>query len=245
MFKEEYIKANEQIKPDDDFLIRLKESIVKESLIEQGIVEGDTVIHIGDYVDLNNATSITEVESVATISEPVTGSRGRITWKNIAVVAACFVFVCSLSFVASKMDLVNNNKGLQAGVESVVNENNELNEVIGDEELQRQYQKVRNMFDTMNVVIYETEEFRMDAIGTEYIKYVQKNGEELSPAQRDELLGNILAEQYAVKSSLEEFDDAKYYVAEFEDQSYVYFVIDSKGSLYIAKTLDVQSMAIR
>ena len=107
MFREEYIKANEQIKPDDDFLKRLKETIAKEAVTEQGSAESDTIIHIGDYVDLKNVPDITNIETAMTSLNGVTCRRKSIAWKKTAVVAACFVFIATLSFVASKMDILN------------------------------------------------------------------------------------------------------------------------------------------
>ncbi len=243
MFREEYIKANEQIKPDDDFLKRLKESVAKELSTEQSAAEGETIIHIGDYVDLKNAPDITNMEAVVTSSQQVVSWGKGIRWKNIAVVAACFVFICTLSFMASKMDILDDRKGLQAGVESVVYDDNELNadNVI----LQEQYQEMRKLFDTMNVVVYETQEFQVDETEKEYLQSLRESGEELTSTDRDELVGDILANQYNVKGSLEELDGVKYYLAEFEDRSCVCFAIDDNGSIYIVMISGIQSLAVR
>lgn len=232
MFREEYIKANQKIKPDDDFLKRLKESVVQE----------DAVIHIGDYVDWENVTSINDVENVPSVKD--VSMKRRFTWKNIAVIAACFVFVCTLSFVASKMDIVNGNKGLQAGMESVIRGDDTAEKKLQSTELQEQYQTVRKMFDTMNVVIYETDKFAGEESGMKYLQDLYGSESELDSSDRDELIENIVAGQYTVKDSLEEFDNAKYYVAEFEDRSCVCFAVDEKY-IYIAQISGIQRMAAR
>ena len=240
MFREEYIKANEQIKPDDDFLKCLKETVAKEASTEQGATESDTISHIGDYVDLKNAPDITNIETAITSSNQVVNRRKGITWKKIVVVAACFVFIATLSFMASKMDILNEHKGLQAGVEWVLYDDNESN--ANNVSLQEQYQEMCKLFDTMNVVIYETQKFRVDELEKEYL---QDNGEALTSTDRDELVSDILANQYNVKGRLEELDDAKYYLAEFEDRSCACFVIDDNGYIFIAMISGIQSLAVR
>lgn len=235
MFREEYIKANEQIKPDDDFLKRLKETVAKEAATEQGAIQSDTIIHIGDYVDLKNAPDITNIETAMTSLNGVKCRRKSIAWKKIAVVAACFVMIATLSFVASKMDILNEHEGLQAGVESVVYDDDKSS--TNNVSLQEQYQEMCKLFDTTNVVIYETHEFQVDELEQEYLQNLRDNGEALTSTDRDELVSNILANQYNVKDRMEELDDAKYYLAEFENQSCACFAIDNNGYIFIAMIL--------
>ncbi len=235
MFREEYIKANEQIKPDEDFLKRLKESVAQR----------ESVIHFGDYVDLDNTTSITDMKTTNDLVKSAKSIKTRTMWKNIVRVAACFAFVCTMAIVVGKMDVMKDNQGLQAGVESIIHEADGASATTEDTLLQDKYQKLYTLFDTMNVVLYEVESVDINKIGIEYLQNVKEEGNALGMSERDKLVGNILASHYTVKGSFEELDNAKCFVAEFEDDSWVCFAVDDSGYLYIAELSGIQSMAVR
>ena len=222
MFKEKYIKDNNLIKPDDAFLERLKETVGQE----------DNVVHIGEYIDLDDVKSLHELQDSKEIKK-----KDVMTWKNIVVIAASFAVVCALAFTAGKMDWLHNNQVLQAGMQSIFSvEEKETSSVNTDAE------RVYELFLNYSVVIYEVNEFSQEK-GISYLQKLEDCGRELSVAERDELVGGVLGKQYILKDSMEEFDDAKNYVAIFGNDCSVCFVIDSETYIYIESVSGLQSLA--
>ena len=58
MFKERYIKDNQLIQPDDDFLARMKDAVLQEQ----------QTLQIGEYVDYENADDFSEIENYESVS---------------------------------------------------------------------------------------------------------------------------------------------------------------------------------
>lgn len=245
MFREEYIKANEQIKPDDDFLRQLKENIQQENKI----------VRIGEYIDYENADMFSNIAETYNDKKDITIKEKKcVLWKKMTVLVACFALVCTMVFVVSKVDLFGAKQGLQAGMESVVDgmketedlkDNIVSKESVFDANYLQKYEKAYDLFKTSNVVIYETEQFELDGSRIEYLHELQKKQCELAPAERDDLVGRILAKQYTLCDSSEEFKDSIYYVAEFEDGSCVFFVIGANEYIYIEEVSGIQSLALK
>lgn len=238
MFREEYIKANEQIRPDDVFLERLKRTVKQE----------DRVVHLGDYVDYENSEAFEVIgghnDNVMDVSAE---KKRRIAWKEIVAIVACFILVCTVAYTAGNADLFGNEQGLQAGMESLLTDMNETEideESVIDVERQKLYKKTCDLFATSNVVIYEVEGFPQNDSGMEFLNELKSAQCELSPAQRDELVGDIVAENYTLCDNCEMFSETKYYVAEFENDSYVYFAIDSDKYIFIEEVSGLQSLAL-
>ena len=238
MFKESYIKDNSQIKPDDEFLARLKENVLQE----------EKEVHIDTCVILPD-------------DESHTGRKHLGTGKKWLVAAACFVFVCTLVFVAVQQDFLHFGTSLKTDLESVIHggeseetvqENSEdftissVTEISEENELseqcQQQYKKVCDLFKESNVVIYRTENFDAES-GIEYLQKNLMNQTKLNHEERDELVGDILAEKYILTESKEEFEKTEYYVAAFEGDLYVYFLIGDAQYIYIEEVSEIQSVA--
>lgn len=243
MFREEYIKANEQIQPDNEFLERLKTAVAEE----------DRVVHIGDYVDYENSE---DFEVVGKHSNRVTYSakQRRITWKKVVAIAACFILLCTMAFVVGNVNLLENGQGLQVGMESVIEDmdkgksekgaaETKPDDVQVDVECQKQYEIVYNLFVNNNVVIYEVDEFGQNDNEIAYLQELQKGDFALRPEQRDELVGNITAKKYILCDNCEDFSDTKCYVAQFEDDTCVYFIIDADEYIYIDAVSGIKSLA--
>lgn len=231
MFREEYIKANEEIKPSEEFLARLKETVALE----------DKVIQIGEYVNLEDITSIAEFSNESMARQKV---RKNLSWKNVAMMAACFIFVFFLSFVASKIDILNDNQGIQAGMEDAFADEKDIPfEGMDDTQLEQQYQLVQDMFSKKDVIIYEVSDFSGEKNGMQYLQELYGSSYELGKEERDELVGAIVAGTYMLKPSLEELDAPIYYVAEFDDHTFVYFVVDNNGYIHIVEISGIQSLA--
>lgn len=231
MFREEYIKANEEIKPDEEFLARLKETVSQD----------DKVVQIGEYVNLEEVTSLADVSSETGKQQ---GMRMHLTWKNVVVIAACFAFVITLSFAAGQMDILNENEGIQAGMETVFSEEEAVtSESAVDVEMERQYMLVQDMFSEREVILYEVPDFSEEKTGMQYLQELRGSSYELGKEERDELVGAVVAQKYVLTASMEEFEEPTFYVAEFDDQSFICFATDKNGYIYIMEISGIQSMA--
>ena len=242
MFKEKYVRDNELIKPDDAFLERLKESVKQEEEEE---------VHIGEYIDLSNVKRFEDIERDGNFSDDAGQKSGKITWKNMVAIAACFVFVCTFAFVVGKTNILENNKVLQAGMESIFDKKDERDASqavtseaeMPDASCQEQFDKAYQLFLNANVVIYEVDGLPEEVNGISYLQEVKEAQPELEASERDELIGDIIARKYVLVDSMEAFEDAMYYVAVFEYDSYVLFAIDSQQHIYIEKVSGIQSLA--
>lgn len=235
MFREEYIKDNELIKPDDDFLRRLKESVKQE----------DEVVHIGDYVDYDNAESFEKLgREDTTVIEIQTKKKRGSGWKTFSMIAACFVLICTIAFAVGRTGMIGG-EGLQAGMESALSEELYTTEDASDvsEECIELYNKVYDLFVTNNVVIYEMDSYVQDDNGIESLEKSKNEYRELDMQERDELIGDILANNYSLVDTTEEFDSVTYYLAEFENQTCVVFAIDSNQFIYVVEVSGIQNMA--
>lgn len=235
MFREKYIKDNDLIRPDDDFLERLKVSVAQE----------DKIIHIGEYVDYENAEQFEKIgqENVEEHISPSIKKR-NVRWKPVVAIAACLALVCTIAFVAGDTASFNDN-GLQADMGTLVSEDkNEDNVTEIDEDSIEKFNQVCSLLESDNAIIYEMASYDPMQSGMSYLQESKKNGRELDIQERDELIGDILAKKYVLTNTTAEWDSEVYYMAEFENQSYVIFAIGGEY-IYIAEVSGVQSMASR
>lgn len=236
MFREDYIKDNELIKPDDDFLTRLKESVKQE----------EEIVHIGDYVDYTNADSFEKIGRDDTnVVEMKTGRKISLGWKTFSMIAACFVLVGVIAFAVGNDSLLGG-EGLRAEMESGLSEeiftSNETASDL-DEEYIALYDEVYDLFATSNVVIYEMDSYIDSGDGIECLAESTDQYRELEIQDRDELVGNILAEQYVLTDTTEEWDSVMYYLVEFENQTYVVLAVGSDQFICIEGMSEIQKMA--
>lgn len=207
MFREDYIKDNDRIKPDEEFLTRLKESVAEEK------------------------------QSTQT------------PWLKWGTLVAALALVCVLGYMAGGF---TNTDALKGNVESSVKQQDdaavqsqdaqEQDSKVSDA-CQEQYGQVIRLFQKLNVSIYQIDAFEMNGDALQELTQDEKNQNELSHEQRDELVGNILAEKYTLAETTELFQTSEYYVAEFEDGTCVYFVVGDEEYIFIEKVSEIQSVA--
>lgn len=219
MFKEHYIKDNNLIKPDKKFLSKLKEE----------------TICLQDHEEVR--------ENV------VPFKRSRIIW---TVIAACFMCILVAGIVIDRLDIGQNGGFLQGKIHMILqnkvedtskeenqDSNMEKSSMIS-EDCKRQYDKVLTLFQNRTVKLYETNKFTGHSDALEYLE--KENMTELNHSERDEMVGNILAEKYRLAESTEAFQNLRYYVARFEDDSCVCFVVGDEESIYIEAISGVSIM---
>lgn len=231
MFKEAYIRDNNRIKPDEDFLARLKEAVSQEE---------ETVVHIQEYTVLSENGNA---------GKKTTCNDRRI--RNIFVVAACFVCVFAVVFWVNERGLLGNGENLKADLEWIFNHNKSDNlfekrtdnEPVISEEYQNRYERMYRLFQKSNVSIYNIEDIELTEKVLEDVQELTGKSTALSHEERDELVGSILSERYTLTDSKGEFESAEYYIAVFEDGSYVCFVIEAGEYIYIEMISDIQSLA--
>lgn len=238
MFREKYIRDNELVKPDDDFLNHLKESVMQE----------DEKIHINDYVDYANSDNFEKIgkgdDKVVTMSSR---EKRKLTWGKLAAVAACFVFACTVAYTVGRSDAPGT-EGIQTNMESVLPETtvapddstgnvNQEDAAVADE--------LYELFSMNNVRIYEIDSYQQDMGGIEYIQDQLQDYRQLDIKERDELVNNILNNRYILSDTAENLNNPIYYIAEFENRSSVVFAIDSDYNIYIVEISGIQNMACR
>lgn len=227
MFREKYIKDNELIKPDEDFLRRLKETVSQEE------------VHIGDYVDYNNSESFEKIGNTdATVIDfQERKNTKKFALKTFAVLAACFVLVCTVVFAVGENGLVGGG-GLKAGMESALPEDMS-EDVLGlGEEYIDTYNKVCELFATSNVVIYEIASDYQEDEAQDSLEMLKSQSQELDVQAKDKLVRDVLADNYDLSETMEAFDSVAFYMAEFEDQTCVLFATDTKQSIYIIEIFE-------
>lgn len=240
MFKEDYIKDNNQIHPDESFLTELKETIQEErQKIVQDTGEDSVEIFIGQEADYQ---------------KKVSRSNKRF-WMGWAA-AACVVLVCILGILSDGIDLDFSNDSLKGDVKTVFHSNAEDEKSDEDKtgqpaendsevstKCKEQYQRVLHLFEQQNVIIYETEDFMLGGSGIEYLNKNLKDSIELSNEECSELVGNILAEKYTLTEDLGNLDKSRYYIAKFENGSGVSFIIGKDKYIYIHEMWGLQNVA--
>lgn len=220
MFKENYIKANDSIKPDEEFLERLRDAVKQE----------EKHIQIQDYVEFENMDSIENYEKENAVAQ----AKPFRLWKRIAVAAACFLVV--IGFAVVRLDWLKDGKGLGANIETILAEDEETSlEAAGtpDEKSVAQYEQMLEWFQTKQVVIYEIDSVQGISDGFLYVQRITEKEKELSVQEKDVLVADILAGKYQLADYLNESEQMNCYVAEFDEGLYVCFVIGSKNVLYI------------
>ncbi len=220
MFKENYIKANDSIKPDEEFLERLRDAVKQE----------EKHIQIQDYVEFENMDSIENYEKENAVAQ----AKPFRLWKRIAVAAACFLVV--IGFTIGRLDWLKDGKGLGANIETILAEDEETSlEAAGtpDEKSVAQYEQMLEWFQTKQVVIYEIDSVQGISDGFLYVQRITEKEKELSVQEKDVLVADILAGKYQLADYLNESEQMNCYVAEFDEGLYVCFVIGSKNVLYI------------
>lgn len=236
MFREDYIKDNELIKPDDDFLARLKESVRQE----------EEVVHIGDYVDYTNADSFEKLgRDEEAVVKMKTRGKSDSSWNTFSMIAACLVLVGAIVFAVGSDGLFGG-EGLRAEMESGISKDiftSKADVSNLSEEYTALYDEMYNLFATSNVVIYEMDSYVASGDGIEYLAESTSRYRELEIQDRDELVGNILAEQYVLTDTTEEWDSVTYYLAEFENQTCVVFAVGSDQFICIEDMSGIQKMA--
>lgn len=250
MFKEDYIKDNNQIKPDADFLAKLKEKVA-----EEGRITGQEDDSCG-----KNPGSVVHIEEAAayqTVADFKKSKKSRMKW---IVVAASVILICVTGIISEGIDF-NGNGSLKGNIESIFHKDTEDEDVqagkdssIENDQIkpatseissdcQKQYEKVIGLFQKLNVVIYETSDFMQKGDGLEYLDEDGKTGKKLDNTERAELVGDILSGKYQVAESREDFTEERYYMAEFEDGSVCRFIIGNENQIYIAGISGIQSVA--
>lgn len=227
MFREKYIKDNELIKPDEDFLRRLKETVSQEE------------VHIGDYVDYDNSESFEKIGNTdaAVIDFQQRKNAKKFALKTFSVIAACFALVCAVAFVAGEDGIVGGG-GLQAGMESALPEGVSEDALALREEAIDTYNKVKEWFATRNVMIYEIDYAYQESEGSESSDMLQNQYSEVDVQVKDELIRDVLADNYDLADTMEEFDSVVFYMAKFENQTCVLFATDTKQNIYIIETFE-------
>lgn len=231
MFREEYIKDNELIKPDDDFLRRLKESVKQD----------DDIVHIGEYVDYDNAENFEKIGRTDTVVIDIKSKKARNSgWKTFSFFAACFVLICTIAFTIGKTGVIGG-EGLQAGVESAFSKSATKGTSDFRQEYMELYNKVCDLFATSNFCVYEMASCVQDdelESGDKFANRYRK----LTAQETDALVDGILAGNYGLADTTEEFDFMTYYLAEFENQVCVMFITDSKQFIYVVKVSGMQNI---
>lgn len=236
MFKEKYIRDNDLIKPDDDFLERLKDSVAKE----------EKVVHIGDFVDYENAEQFEQLgeENDVLINIPLNKRKG-VRWQRVIAIAACFAVVLTIAFTAGKNNLFGE-ENIQADMGTFVSEElTESDEIISEvnEDCIKLYNKICDLFENSNAIVYEMDDYKQSESGMEYLQGVKDQCRKLEVQERDEIIGDIVANQYVLTDTIQGWDSITYYMAEFENQSYVVFGICEEQYIYIAEISGLQNMA--
>ncbi len=236
MFREKYIRDNDLIKPDDDFLKRLKDSVVQE----------EKIVHIGNFVDYENTEQFEQLGNGQDVQENVSlEQRKGVRWQRVIAVAACFAIVLVAAFVAGR-DNMFGEENIQADMGNLVSEelaepDQTVSEV--DEMSVELYSQVSGLFENSNAVIYEMEAYQQGETGMEYMQETRDQWRKLEIKERDEIISDIVSDRYVLIDIPQDEDSITYYMAEFENQSYVVFGICEKQYIYIAEVSGMQSMA--
>lgn len=238
MFKDKYMKDNDLIKPDDAFLERLKYSVAQE----------EKLIHIGDFVDYENAEQFDSLEGVQRDSKTSTDEvHDNWKWKKIVAVAACFAIVLASAIVAGNNNLFGDNN-LQADMGKFVSGELEYEKQTAyqlDEEYIKMYNQVVDWFANSNAIIYEMHDYQP---GTEKMKELsesRRQWQKLETQEREDIISSITLNRYLLTDVADGWDSVIYYIAEFDNQSYVVFGICDKQYIYIEEVSGLQSMATR
>lgn len=243
MFKEDYIKDNNQIKPDEDFLMELKKKVTDEEIkMAEDVREQQTAT----------------LEESAEEKETVLGVCSR-PWLKWAVLTACGVLLLVAGVMFGDVELGGDGTSLKGDMKAVLRKETEDDSEKSEEyadaasrkennssenaDAQKRYEKVIRLFQKLNVVIYEIQDFSLSESDLEYLKKNKETSNVLDAADRDDLVGSILAEKYELVETIVDFSESKYYIAEFEDGSVCRFAIGDGEYIYIDEVSGVQNVA--
>ncbi len=238
MFKEKYIKDNDLIKPDDDFLERLKHSIAQE----------EKVVHIGDFVDYENAEQFGDLGEMQKDSKNVSVTmKNSRRWQRTVAVAACLVIVLAATIIAGNRNMLGDSN-MQADMGKFVSEELEdkaqtVNQM--DEECIKIYNQVVDWFANGNAIVYEVDAYQPSEAGMEYVQESKEQWRKLAMQEREDIVSNITLDRYVLTDVTEGWNSVIYYIAEFDNESYVVFGICDEQYIYIAEVSGLQSMAAR
>lgn len=228
MFKERYIKDNQLIQPDDDFLARMKDAVLQEQ----------QTLQIGEYVDYENADDYSEIENYESVSTVDSRWGKRMNkWAPFVLAAACVALVCGV-FIGTGNVEFSKQKGLKVNLESMLKGN--ASQDISDE---------KATFDALCKMIKNDDEVVYRLEGTpnfddKKISDLKKKSSVLSDEDKEQLLGDILQEQYQLVATMNQMQSPVYYMVCFNTQQYAVLVLD-EDELYIMKISEIETFAVR
>ncbi len=225
MFKERYIKDNQLIQPDDDFLARMKTAVLQEQ----------QALHIGEYVDYENAEEFSEIENYDFPDSVYSLSAKRMKkWVPFAL-AACVALVCGVLFGMGNIEF-SKQKGLKANVKTMLDKEKTQDDAYAEST----FQTFCEMLKTYDAIVY-----RLDAVADfddEEILDLKKNANEISDEEKEQLVRDILDNTYQVVSTAEQMQSATYFMVCFDSKQYALLAID-EDELYVIDISEIETLA--
>lgn len=235
MFKDAYRNDNERIKPDDEFLEQLKKTLAQEK-----------IVHMADLTNNKSVAYVGDKERVQ-VKNPFIAR--KVIWKYVIGIAACLVIACTAVYAVNRGGLLQDYKMMTRLQDALFDEATE-DEMAEDKkeldlETKQMYDMIYSLFQTYNVVIYNVETLATSDVTTEYLDELRNSQYEVSAEERDGLVADILNQKYEFVESMETFKNSQYYVAEFENDSFAVFVVESDKYIYIQEVSDVPVLTYR
>ncbi len=226
MFKERYIKDNQLIQPDDDFLARMKTAVLQEQ----------QALHTGEYVDYENAEEFSEIENYEYPGTVRLLSQKRMKkWASFALAAACVALVCGVFFGMGDIGF-SKQKDLKANVKTMLDDE----KMQDDAYAESTFQTFCEMLKTHDVIMYQLD--MIADFDDENILDLKKNASELSDEKKEQLVRDILDNRYQVVSTIEPMQSASYFMVSFDSQQYAIFAID-EDEIYVIDITEIETLA--
>ncbi len=228
MFKDAYIKDNEIIRPDDEFLEQLKKKVAQERnkidvrLSENGELDGM------NYMKVTNNKDSSFV--------------GKLLWKRVVAIAACFALMCMAVYVANVGDILDEYK-MTTHLQDIFLDEKAKDETKDEEidtETKHKWDALYKLFQTSNAVIYNVGNTIPSDVSMVYIDTLRDSQCEMKSKERDNLVADILNQRYEILESIESFEDVYCYVAKFENDCFVVFAVKADKYIYIDVVSDAK-----
>ena len=226
MFKERYIKDNQLIKPDDDFLVRMKTTVLQEQ----------QKLHIGEYVDYENAQDFSQIEKYHSPDESNSrwGDRAK-KWAPFALAAACVALVCGVFWGTGNLEF-SKQEGLKINMKSALEDDAEHD--VSDSKIKLLHKVIKEE----DGIIYQIDsEYECDNVD---VSLLEDGGKRLSEEEKDGLIRNILEDDYKEVTSMNEMQSPLCYAICYDAQQYILFAID-EDEICILNVSDIEAVALR